>query len=84
MVGGRHQIHAAADNLTERREGQTMLPAQEAPGEPEPQMRVAAMMASPRSRPIRHDQRRELIALLDELSEQDLDLVLDLARRLRG
>ena len=79
-----HQIHAAADNLTERREGQAMLMAQEPLGKPEPQMRVVAMMASPQNRPIRHDRRRELIALLDLLSEQDLELVLDMVRRLRG
>ena len=79
-----HQIHAAADNLTERREGQTTLLADESLGKPETQMRVAAMMASPSSLDRSPNRRQEIIELLDQLSEQDLALVLDLARRLRG
>ena len=79
-----HQIHATADNLSERRDGQTTLLANESLGKPANQMRVAAMMASPSSGDRSPNRRREILELLDQLSEPDLELVLDLARRLRG
>lgn len=80
-----HQIHAAADNLTERRQGQTMLLSAQ---QPSPEMgfseRVSAMRAAPANFDRPSDQRRRLIGLLDELSEQDLELLIDLAQRLKS
>ena len=80
-----HQIHAAADNLTERRDGQTTLLAAQKPA-PDQDLgeRVSAMMAAPTTFDRPPNQRREIIELLDQLSDADLELVLDLARRLRG
>ena len=77
-----HQIHAAADNLTERRDGQTTLLARESGAQPR---RVdMAMMAAPSMSRSPSDPRRELAELAADLSAEDLVLVLDLARRLRG
>ena len=80
-----HQIHAAAENLTERRDGQTMLlAAQESPTAMEITERVSALRSVPASFDMPPDRRQEIVDLLDELSEKDLELVVTLARRLRG
>ena len=80
-----HQIHSAADNLTERRDGQTtLLAAQQSAPEADFSERVSAMRAAPASFDRPRNQHQEIIELLDQLSEKDLALVLDLARRLRG
>ncbi len=80
-----HQIHAAADNLTERREGQTMLlSAQQSSPEVGLGERVSAMRATPASFDRPPDKRRRLLELLDELSDKDLELLIDLAQRLKA
>ena len=78
------QIHATADKLAGRQDGQTLLLDTASPApRPERSSAVASMMASPGRRE-RPDRRRELAELAAELSDEDLALVLDLARRLRG
>jgi hypothetical protein len=42
------------------------------------------MMATPTNSDRPPDRRREMVDLLEELSDHDLELVLDLAGRLRG
>ena len=76
-----HQIHAAADNLSERRDGQTtLLAAQKRTPDQDFSERMSAMRAAPAG----FDRQREIVELLDQLTDKDLELVLDLARRLRG
>jgi transcriptional regulator with XRE-family HTH domain len=81
------QIHAAADKLSARREGETVLLAAEPPAMPQPAMPKRAMpmaaLVQPSAAGMRRDRRRELADLLEGLADEDLGLVLDLVRRIR-
>ncbi|NNC40219.1 MAG: helix-turn-helix domain-containing protein [Acidimicrobiia bacterium] len=80
-----HQIHAAADNLSERRDGQTtLLAAQKRTPDLDFSEPMSVMRAAPAGFDRPPDRQREIVELLDQLTDKDLELVLDLARRLRG
>jgi len=75
----------SSNNLTERRDGQTMLlAAQESPAAMEITERVSAWRSAPASFDMPPDRRQEILDLLAELSEKDVELVLNLVRRLQG